>query len=98
MNFDQSDELFTTLESGDCTVHDILRILPADLQRAGFDEPYLQANYDAAHSDIFFCSLIPTMTWLAEDDAIQNLMFSYALFDDLWQSIQHKMNVERNKK
>lgn len=99
MNFNQTDALFNALEGNDCTIEEVLDILPAAVKRAGYDESYLQQNYDSAHSDIFFCSLIPVMDWMNEVEAekMQNLMFSLELFDTLWIAIQHAMNVERNK-
>lgn len=88
MNYETTKKIYEMLESRACKA-DVLAALPIEAQ--GLD-------YDEDHSDIFFCSLIPIMEWLSEDQltAISNKMFSYQLFDALWHDIQHKMNIQEN--
>lgn len=99
MNFEQTETLFSALDGNSCSVQEVLTMLPIEVQRAGYDEAYLQQHYDEAHSDLFLCSLIPVMDWFNEVDAekMQDLMFSYEMLDDLWVELQRKMNLERNK-
>ncbi len=87
------------MEGNDCSTQEVLNLLPPAVKQAGYDENYLQTNYDPAHSDLFFCSLIPIMNWMSELESqkMQNLMFSYELFDELWVALLHTMNIERNK-